>query len=195
MTTLSETRAARFSRDTDGIAATEFALILPILVAIFFGMLEFSDAMMAGRRVQTAVNSMTDLVAQERDVTTGEIDDIMVGVNRMLAPTAGSSATLRVTSVVVNPGVPGQLIVRWSRANDGTTPYAANSVFTKVSDPTIVNSGASVVVGEVTYNHASGLTHMFLGTPRTMSQIVARWPRRSAEVVVCGANPLPACVD
>lgn len=184
-----------FSRNRSGIAATEFALILPLLVAIFFGMLEISDAMMAGRRVQTAVNSLSDLVAQERDVTTGELDDIIVGVNRMLAPTPGSSATLRVTSVVVNPGVPGQLIVRWSRDNSGATPYAANSVFTKVSDPTIVNSGASVIVGEVTYNHVSGLTHQFIDSPRTMSQIVARWPRRSAEVVICGANPLPACVD
>ncbi|MBY0423074.1 MAG: pilus assembly protein [Parvularculaceae bacterium] len=184
-----------FARDRHGVAATEFALILPLLIAIFFGMLEISDAMMAGRRVQTAVNSMADLIAQERDITTAEIDDIMVGVNRMLSPTSGSTTNLRVTSVVVNPAVPGQLIVRWSRDNTGATPYAANSVFTKIADTTIVNSGASLIVGEVTYNHVSGLTHMFIDAPRAMSQTVTRWPRRSAEVVICGGAPLPACVD
>lgn len=187
--------AALFRRRDDGIAATEFALILPLMIAIFFGMLEVSDAMMAGRRVQTAVNSLADLVSQERDITTAEIDDIMVGVTRMLAPTNGSAVAMRVTSVIVDPADPNKLKVRWSRDNSGGTPYAANSDFIRLADKTVVNGGASLIVGEVSYSHASALTHMFVTSPRTMSQIVSRWPRRTSEVVICGGSPLPACVD
>lgn len=187
--------ASAFRRRVDGIAATEFALILPLMIAIFFGMLEVSDAMMASRRVQTAVNSLADLVSQERDLTTGELDDIMVGVNRMLAPTTGSTVVMRVTSVIVDPADPNKLKVQWSRDNSGATPYSAGSDFTRLADKTVVNSGASLIVGEVTYSHATALTHMFVTSPRTMNQIVSRWPRRTSEVVICGGSPLPACVD
>lgn len=185
----------RLLADRRGIAATEFALILPLMTTMFFGMLEVSDAMMANRRVQTAVNSLADLVSQERDVTTGEIDDIMVGVTRMLAPTAGSSVTLRVTSVIQDPGDPTKLKVQWSRDSTGGTPYTAGSTFTKIADASVANAGASLIVGEVSYSHVSALTHMFVLSPRVMNQVVSRWPRRTSEVVICGASPLPACVD
>lgn len=188
-------RFGRLRREKDGIAATEFALLLPIMITMFFGMLEISDALMASRRVYTAVNSLADLVAQERDVTTAEVDQILTGVRNMLQPTTGSSLTLSVTSIIRDPADDTRIIVQWSRNNSGGTPYAAGSLFNKLPDPSVVNASASLIVGEINYNHQSNLTHMFIRSPRLFDQLVSRWPRRSAEVAICGASPLPACVD
>lgn len=188
-------RVKRAAEAEDGIAATEFALLLPIMVGLFFGMLEISDALMASRRVYTAVNSLTDLVAQERDVTTAELDQIMIGVQNMLAPPSGSTVTLRVTSVIRDPANAARIMVQWSRDSEGGTPYAVGSTFSELPDPTVVNASASLVVGEIDYNHQSNLTHMFIRSPRLFDLLVTRWPRRSAEVTICGAAPLPACVD
>lgn len=182
-------------RDDSGIAATEFALILPVMVTLFFGLLEISDAMLASRKVHTAVNSLADLIAQERDISTAEIDQIMTGVQNMLQANPGSTLELRVTSVIRDPDDNSRLIVQWSRDNNNGTPYAVDSVFNKLPNPAVVNSSASLVVGEISYNHRSNLTNMFIRSPRLFDQLVTRWPRRTAEVTICGASPLPACVD
>lgn len=188
-------RCAAAARNEDGIAATEFALLLPVMITMFFGMLEISDALLASRKVYTAVNSLADLVAQERDVTTAELDQIMTGVENMLQPTAGSSLTMRLTSVIRDPADDTRIIVQWSRDNSNGSPYAAGSVFNKLPDPTVVRASASLIVGEINYDHQSNLTHMFIRSPRLFDKLVSRWPRRTAEVVICGASPLPACVD
>lgn len=181
--------------DESGIAATEFALLLPLMVTLFFGLLEISDALMASRRVYTAVNSLADLVAQERDLSTAELDQIMTGVHGSLQPSAGSNLTMRVTSIIRDPADNSRLIVQWSRDNQNGTPYAAGSVFNDLPNPDVVNASASLIVGEINYNHQSNLTHMFVRSPRLFDQLVTRWPRRTAEVTICGASPLPACVD
>lgn len=188
-------RLKNAGRNESGIAATEFALLLPIMVTLFFGMLEISDALMASRRVYTAVNSLADLVAQERDLTTAEIDQIFTGVQRMLQPPPGSTATMRVTSAIRDPADNNRIIVQWSRDSSGAAPYAAGSVFNALPDPSLVNASASLIVGEIDYDHQSNLTHMFIRSPRLFEQLVTRWPRRSAEVVICGNAPLPTCID
>lgn len=188
-------RAGEVRKAEDGIAATEFALLLPIMITLFFGMLEISDALMASRRVYTAVNSLADLVAQERDITTAEVDQIMTGVQNMLAPPSGSTVTMRLTSVIRDPADNTRLIVQWSRDSQNGTPYAVGSIFNKLPNPDVVHASASLVVGEINYNHQSNLTHMFIRSPRLFDLLVTRWPRRTAEVTICGASPLPACVD
>lgn len=188
-------RAMRLAGDVRGVAAVEFALILPLLVTLFFGELEISDLLTVNRRVVTSVNALTDLVTQERDLTTAEIDSIMLGARQTISPNAGSTLTFKVTSVIRNPNNANQLIVVWSRDSQGGTPYAANSVFTKIHDVTLVNPGASLVVGEVQYNYVSSLMRVVTPMTKSYSELVTRWPRRSDQVVICGASPLPACVD
>lgn len=176
-----------------GLAATEFALILPIIAVIFFGMLETSDAMMANRRLINAANSLVDLIGQESEVSAAQVDDVMTGVTRMLEPTVNSSLVMKVTSVVQNATQPTQIDVVWSRDNTKGTPYAAGSKFTKLDDGTIVHKGASLVVVEVEYNYSSGLTNKVLGSTFHFKHMVSRWPRQTAQVVLCGAAPLTAC--
>lgn len=184
---------AAAANDRVGMAATEFALILPIMGVIFFGMLEASDALMMNRRVANAANSLVDLIGQEAEITAPEIDDVMVGVTKMLDPTSASTVDMKVTSVIVDPNNPGNIIVDWSRDNHGATPYAKASTYTKLDDSTIVHASASLVVVEMDYTYVSGLTNKVLSSPFNFSRVVSRWPRQSAKVILCGSSPLPAC--
>lgn len=179
--------------DRSGIAATEFALILPILTIIFFGMMETSDAMMANRRLVNAANSLVDLIGQESEISAAQIDDVMIGVTRMLEPTVNSSLNMRVSSVVRDTTKPNQVNVVWSRDNKKGTPYAAGSKYTKLDDGTIVHAGASLVVVEVEYDYSSGLTNEVLGSTFHFKHMVSRWPRQTSQVVMCGPSPLTAC--
>lgn len=177
-------------RNRDGMAATEFALILPILFLLFFGMLEASDAMLANRRATNAGNALADLVSQEKIVTPSELQEIFTGVTRMLQPTEGSSVVMTLVSVSQDPDDPARLLVDWSRNDQGNTPYAAGSQYDKLDDVTIIQSGVSLVVAELLYDYDSGLTSKVLGSPVKISRIATRWPRRSTRVKLCpDANP------
>lgn len=179
--------------DESGMAATEFALILPILTTIFFGMLEVSDAMMANRRVVNAANALVDLVGQEKEVTTQEVEEIFQGVMNMLGPNADSSASLRLVSVTIDPDDNERVIVEWSRewsVDEGgqyaaSTPYPVDAEYYKLDDISIIQSGVSLVVSELTYSHESGLTSWVLGSPITFDRTATRWPRRSTRVKLC----------
>ncbi|MBB5518895.1 TadE family protein [Amphiplicatus metriothermophilus] len=172
------------------MAATEFALILPILVLIFFGMLEASDAMLANRRATNAGNALADLVSQAKVVTPSELQEIFTGVTRMLQPPDGSSVSMTVVSVSLDPDDNSRMLVEWSRNNAGETPYAAGSEYDRIDDVTVLQSGVSLVVSELIYDYNSGLTSRVLGSPLTISRIASRWPRRSVRVKLCpDANP------
>jgi Flp pilus assembly protein TadG len=173
----------------EGVAATEFALVLPVLMLLFFGMLEASDALMANRKVSNSANALADLIGQEKAVTPGQMEDVFLGVTNMLEPRGVSNVTMRVVSVSRDPNDATSVRVDWSRDNSGGTPYAPGSPYTKLKDQTVLLSGVSLIVAEMTYAHESGLTKYVLGAPIVMSQTAARWPRRSNRVQLCQPNP------
>lgn len=170
--------------DRSGIAATEFAMLLPIMALIFFGMLEASDAMMTNRRVANAANSLVDLVGQETEVTSAQVESIFTGVQRMLEPTDSSTLSMSLASVTRDPEDESKVIVEWSLDDMGEQPYAEGSEFTKLTDDTILLEGVSLIVAELEYEYDSGLTSKVVGSPITFRKISTRWPRKSPSVVL-----------
>ncbi len=58
--------ARRFGRKIDGIAAVEFALIVPIMLCMFIGTVELSQAITVDRRVTQVASTTADLVARQK---------------------------------------------------------------------------------------------------------------------------------
>ncbi|MEQ8178770.1 MAG: pilus assembly protein [Amphiplicatus sp.] len=187
-------RLMRAAGDRDGMAATEFALILPLMTSIFFGMLEISDAMMASRRVVNATNALADLVTQEKKIITDDVPKIFEGAKQMLEPTATSGVSMTLVSVKLHDnGTPNnkaddKVVVEWSRDDSGGTPYAVGVDYDKLDDITILQSGVSLIVSELSYQYKSGLTSKILGSPITFDRMASRWPRRSTRVKLCTPN-------
>src|SRR5262249_34578778 len=50
--------------DRSGIAATEFAVIVPLMLVLFFGVVEFSTAVAIDRKVTLTARTLSDLVSQ-----------------------------------------------------------------------------------------------------------------------------------
>lgn len=190
--------AARLLRplceDKSGMAATEFALLLPVTVMLFFGVLEVSDAMMANRRVVNATNSLADLITQEKKVSTSQVDDIFSGVSSMIQPSDPTNLSLRIVSITVDPGADpdspsdDKIVVEWSRDKTGATPYAVGAEYDKISDTTIIKPNTSLVIAEMIYEYESGLSNRILGSPITFTRVATRWPRRSMHVQLCNAD-------
>ena len=57
-------RAADMFADCRGIAATEFAVIVPIMLVLFFGTVEFSSGVAVDRKVTLIARTLSDLTSQ-----------------------------------------------------------------------------------------------------------------------------------
>ena len=57
-------RAAAMVADCRGIAATEFAVIVPIMLVMFFGTIEFSSGVAVDRKVTLVARTLSDLTSQ-----------------------------------------------------------------------------------------------------------------------------------
>lgn len=188
-------RMAAAGRCRSGMAATEFALVLPIMALLFFGTLEASDLLTVKRRLANASNSLVDLIAQEPTITISQLNDSMIGVTRLLEPTDTSALTINVISLTKGPNPGDKPLVHWSRDKNGAAPYAVGSIYDKLGDESTLNANASLIVVEFDYQYDSGLTHYVFSTPFDFAERAMRWPRKSARVQLCQSSDPATCTS
>lgn len=172
----------RFLKSRSGIAALEFALIAPVMIFLFFAIVEGSDALTESRRASLAANTLADLVAQESQITAADATQLFNGVSQIMNKAPGA-VTIRLVSVVFD-AAQNRAEVHWSRDNSGGTPYAADSAYARLADPTLFGAGSSLMVVEIQYNWTPSLTRLLIQSV-PFDKIAMRWPRRSPRVQFC----------
>ena len=63
--------------DRSGIAATEFAIIVPIMLVMFFGTVEFSSGVAVDRKVTLMARTLSDLTSQSTSVTDTDLTEFL----------------------------------------------------------------------------------------------------------------------
>ncbi len=107
---------AAFRRDRGGVAAIEFAFIAPILLAMYFLTMEFSQDIETNKKVSRIGSMVADLVAQQRDtVSADDLADIMRIAQTTLAPYNRSSPTIIITGIQLSSDATPTAKVAWSR--------------------------------------------------------------------------------
>lgn len=173
---------AAFAKSRSGLAAVEFAFIAPIMILLFFGVIEGSAAYSASRKVMLSANTLADLVAQESSITKDSLDDLFVGMEDVIA-TKDIDVTFRVVSLVLDPDT-DEIKVHWSLQSDGTEPYAPGDVYPGDLDPALLDDASSLIVAESEYDYASPISRKIVGA-FTMEKAATRWPRLSSKVQYC----------
>jgi len=166
----------RFRRSDRGLAAIEFALIIPVMLFTFFGIAEIANYILAARKVANVASSAADLVAQDTVIDDGEMADIMGALDVVLRPFDPSEATIRITSVVADDD--GETTVAWSDARN-TGAYSEGEPVT-VPDG-IVPDNQGIVMTEVSFTYKT-LFGMYLTDGLTVSDTFYLKPRRSTTV-------------
>lgn len=167
----------RFLTDVRGLAAVEFALIVPVMITVYFGTIETTNALTAARRVTNVAQTAADLVAQATSVSASDVDDIFAASTAILTPFDTAAVKITISSVVADAS--NVTKVDWSAAYGGATPRTANSTITLPAGLTI--PGTSVVMAEVTYLYTSPIGTFITG-PITMSEVAYLRPRRTVSV-------------
>ncbi|MFD2052758.1 TadE/TadG family type IV pilus assembly protein [Mesorhizobium calcicola] len=108
-------KAIRFWSDRRGIAAVEFALIMPILLIMYFVTMEASQAIETSKKVSRIGSMVADLVTQQPTVVKADIDAIMQIGTITLQPYNRSAPSITVTAIQVTTDATPLVQVVWSR--------------------------------------------------------------------------------
>jgi Flp pilus assembly protein TadG len=150
----------RLRRDQRGAALVEAAIAFPILISLFFGLSEYSEALTVSRRVEAAAGTGADLVARVRTISTADLAQIKPMLDEMIRPFPTATLGLVVTSVVADAD--NNTTVAWSYAEGSGAAQRAQG--SNVSLPAgLTQPGKSVILAEVTYTFRSTLATLIVG--------------------------------
>jgi len=149
-----------FTSEKQGVAAVEFALILPIMLLIYLGTAEASRAISYHNRIVTIASSIGDLVAQEQnDISLSRLRDYFSATQTIIAPYSTTGVTQIVTSVYVRPN--GSTRVEWSFRQNGSRGYNTGSSFSLPANIRNVSRDNYVIVSEASLNYQPMVNYIF----------------------------------
>ncbi|WP_044548877.1 TadE/TadG family type IV pilus assembly protein [Mesorhizobium japonicum] len=127
-------RAIGFWSDRKGVAAVEFALIVPILLIMYFMTMEASQAIETSKKVSRIGSMVADLVTQQPTIVKADLDAIMKIGTSTIQPYNRSTPNITITAIQVTTDTPPKVLVVWSRqvANGVYSAAAAAGTTTTV---------------------------------------------------------------
>jgi len=168
--------ARRFAGDLRGVSAVEFALVLPLMITLYLGGVEVSQAITASRKATLVSRTVTDLASQVASISNASMNDILNASSAIISPFA--PADLKVTVSCVTIDANGKATIAWSDTLNGT----ARAVGSGVTLPSALNvANTSLIWSEVQYDYKPTIGYVITGTLSLKDQMYMR-PRLSDTV-------------
>ncbi|WP_417310584.1 TadE/TadG family type IV pilus assembly protein [Devosia sp.] len=142
----------QFRTQERGVAAVEFALILPFLLLLYFGTVEAASLYTVDRRVYTIAGTMGDLVSREdTSIATATLNDYFAAAQNIMRPY--STNGLRQVLSLIEVADDGSVTVSWSRGFNGGIAREADSQFPLDANEqlNLMARGDFLVVSEIEY--------------------------------------------
>ena len=140
---------SRFRRNDSGVAAIEMAFIFPVMLVLYFGLVDLTNLLSANRRVTLTSSTIADLVTQaSASVTQNELDGYFNAASPIMDPFDSSAIGLEIFSYQVNTSS-GDSELGWQYAKSGTTCGSAPGITSDMED--LMASGNGLVLARVCY--------------------------------------------
>lgn len=173
-----------FLRDRKGLAALEFAIVAPMMLALMLGSVEIINLLQTQRRVENTGSSMADVVSRDTVITNSEMTGFWSAVNTLMFPNSAASINMRVTSIMINSATDARVV--WFERRGGVyTDLGANAAVTGLPAAMMI-PGTSVIRVETTYVYHPVLGFFFVdgnrelhrdGTGRLLQNVAYRRAR------------------
>lgn len=140
-----------------GIAATEFALSLPLLMVLMLGSIELTRYVIIHQKLEKVAYTIADVVSQSDTVTIAQLNQAVLAAATIMDPYEfENSGVVYITSVYQSSSVTPPT-VRWQYHGGGTLTHISNigdvnSVATLPNGLTL-NVGDNVIISEVFFSY------------------------------------------
>lgn len=184
-------RARKFAVDKRGLAAVEFALIAPVMIFLFFGLVELCNALNAHQKMTSVASTAADLVGQAKDVDASDIADVFAASTAIMTPFPVNDKNTGIVITSIGGSKQRNIgTVLWSaKFGTGVAHKVGESI--TVGDPTKLASGdtgllpadcdsgdeCTLILAEVKYDYKAPLGKIFTDSI-AMSDTFYTKPRR-----------------
>ncbi len=169
------TRLLTSAKDRAGNVLVEFALLMPILATIFFGLFEGSQAILAYMKLVAATQTIADLITQQQSLTSTDMDNFNTAGQLVMGPFPTASFGFAATSVVFDINT-GAATLGWSQTRNASALGNWSALAAGYGQ-----KGESVIIVQGNYGYTSVLSYVLPATIN-MSQIAFSRPRLVASI-------------
>jgi TadE-like protein len=167
-------RARKFANDVRGVAAIEMAIIFPVMVILYIGLVDVTNLLMVNRRVTLTTSTLADLVTQaDSTITTADIDGVFESARAIFEPMPVDGISLNLWAFRMEDGSP---TLQWHYTNGvtcGSAPEGGDDMESLMGD------GNDIIVGRVCYNQEAILGSLFSADTIELEDELMLRPRQS----------------
>jgi len=176
----------RFAASTHGVAAIEFAMIMPVLLLLFLGSFDAANAIAVYMKVRSATYALAAITNQyglgtNDEISTTTMTAITNAAGAILAPYSSTPITLVISQLEATSNT--QATVSWSYSPTTGSALTQGAAFTGLPTNLASNScGGSypcyLIYAQVSYSFTPAFGS-FLTGPITLSDSLYATPRSS----------------
>lgn len=151
----------RIVHNQKGIAAVEFALIVPVLMLTYLGATDVTQGLAIDRKLGQVASTVSDLVAQEDGITSAQVHSFFESGLAIMRPFDFERTKLRITIVEVDGGaaeVTGATARNWEIEASNGQNYELPADMRALAD------GRYLVVANASYDYSPLFGTVFNGT-------------------------------
>jgi Flp pilus assembly protein TadG len=181
--------------DRSAVAAIEFALIVPIMLVMFFGTVEMSSGVAVDRKVTLVARTLSDLTSQATSVADTDMTNFFTASGAILTPYSPTPTQAKLSELYVDPSTL-QARVQWSKSatldsSGNVTLAAGRAVSSIVAIPSqLAVAGTYLIFSEVSYLYTPTVGYVMGHAGVNLSDVAYTRPRQSTCVFY---SPAIAC--
>jgi Flp pilus assembly protein TadG len=170
-------RLIDFARARSGIAAVEFALIAPVLLLLYLGGYELTQALSTYRKLTDTTTELASIVSQYAVISSSEVTSVFTASSQIMYPHSAASLTIVLSEVSTDAN--SNPTVTWSQAYNGGAALTAGSAVAMPANLAMANT--SYILVQTTYLYTPTIGAAFV-QPITMHDSIYMLPRRSPTI-------------
>ncbi len=169
------------------ISAVEFALTLPIWIALLIGTTDGAYMMLLAQRVDRISYTVTDIVTQQEAVTIADLNTIMLAAGQLMQPfDFGADGIVIVTSIYKPAGQPTKIC--WQHIGGGSLARVSK-IGTVGATPQMpggltLNDNENIIVSEVYYAYRPMFINAGIFTADDIYRVAIYKPRLNSLIAV-----------
>jgi Flp pilus assembly protein TadG len=193
-------------RDCGGVAATEFAVIVPMMLVMFFGTVELSSGVAVDRKITLVARALSDLTSQSLPsaplspsavVADSDLQRIFTASIKILTPYVATPTKPTLSEIYVDSSLTAR--IQWSKAATiasgatqatlTTSSRSAGDVVTSIVPAALLVKQTYLILSEVSYLYTPAVGYVMGKAGVTLNDVAYTRPRQVTCVIY---NNVPA---
>jgi Flp pilus assembly protein TadG len=177
---------SRLRDDTRGLAAVEFAMIVPLMLVMFFGTIEVSSGVAVNRKITMVAQTISDLTSRYPSVTTTDTTNFFAIANAMMTPYTAAPLKATISELYIDPST-GVGRVQWSVGSNPRSVKATVTLPAALISRTSTNAVVAnqyLIMAEVNYLYTPAVGYVMAKAGVTLSDTTYTRPRQTTCVLL-----------